>query len=59
MARRLRRGPSSEGLREYVLVTAFLALAVAGVLILFGDEIRAALGLWTAPPPEPPPSEQH
>jgi hypothetical protein len=57
MARRLRRGPSREGVREYVFVTVFLALAVAGALILFGDEIRGALGLGAAPPP-PPPSEQ-
>jgi hypothetical protein len=57
MARRLRRGPSREGLREYVLVMLFLALAVAGALILFGDEIRGALGLGAAAPPPPPPSE--
>ncbi len=44
MARR-RRGPSREGLREYALVTAFLALAAAGAIILFGEPIRAALGL--------------
>ncbi len=44
MARR-RRGPSREGLREYALVTAFLALAAAGAIILFGDQLRAALGL--------------
>ncbi len=54
MARKPRRGQSSEGLREYVLVTLFLALAVAGALILFGDEIRGALGLA---PARPPPSE--
>ncbi len=58
MIRKRRRGPSGEGLREYVLVTLFLALAVAGALILFGDDIRGALGLRTAVPPEPPPSEQ-
>jgi hypothetical protein len=45
MARKPRRGPSREGLREYALVTAFLALAAAGAVILFGDQIRAALGL--------------
>ncbi len=44
MARR-RRGPSREGLREYALVTAFLALAAAGAILLFGDQIRGALGL--------------
>ncbi len=45
MSRRPRRGPSREGLREYALVTAFLALAAAGAVILFGDQIRGALGL--------------
>jgi len=44
MARKLRRRPSSQGIWEYALVTAFLALAAAGAWILFGDEIRAALG---------------
>ncbi len=58
MARRLRRGSSREGVREYAFVTVFLALAVAGALILFGDEIRGALGLRTATPPETPPAEQ-
>jgi hypothetical protein len=56
MARKPRRWPSSEGLREYVLVTLFLALAVAGALILFGDEIRGTLGLGPAAPPPPPPA---
>jgi hypothetical protein len=45
MTRRQRRGPSREGLREYALVTAFLILAAAGAIILFGEQIRAALGL--------------
>ncbi len=45
MPKRPRRGPSREGLREYALVTAFLALAAAGAVILFGDQIRSALGL--------------
>ena len=37
------------GLVEYALVTAFLALAAAGAIAIFGDEIRAALGLRPAP----------
>jgi hypothetical protein len=45
MPRKPRRGPSREGLREYVLVTAFLVLAAAGAVILFGEELRGALGL--------------
>jgi hypothetical protein len=44
MARKLRRRPSSQGLWEYALLTAFLALAAAGAWILFGDQLRAALG---------------
>jgi len=51
-------GGSTGGVLEYALVTAFLALAVAGALILFGDEIRGALGLRSpAPPPRPTPLE--
>ncbi len=38
-----------QGLVEYAFVSAFLALAVAGALAIFGDEIRGALGL--RPPP--------
>lgn len=34
-----------QGLVEYALVTAFLALAAAGAIAVFGDEIRGALGL--------------
>ena len=40
-----------QGLLEFAFVTAFLALAVAGALAIFGDEIRAALGLRGTPPP--------
>lgn len=43
-----------QGLVEYALVTAFLALAAAGAVALFGDEIRGALGLRA--PPAPPPA---
>lgn len=38
-----------QGLVEYAFVSAFLALAVAGALAIFGDEIRGALGLQPAP----------
>jgi hypothetical protein len=41
-----------QGLAEYALVTAFLALAAAGTIAVFGDEIRGALGLRA--PPAPP-----
>jgi hypothetical protein len=30
---------------EWLIVTAFLALAAAGAVAIFGDEIRAALGI--------------
>jgi hypothetical protein len=39
-----------QGLVEYAFLTAFLALAAAGALALFGDEIRGALGLRSAAP---------
>jgi len=42
-----------QGLTEYALVTAFLALAALGAIAIFGDEIRGALGLR---PPSAPPS---
>ena len=41
--------PSRQGLVELLLVTAFLALAAAGTVALFGDELRQALGV-RAPP---------
>ncbi len=34
-----------QGVTEWALVTAFLALAAAGAVAIFGDEIRAALGV--------------
>lgn len=36
--------PSRQGLAELVLLTGFLALAAAGAVILFGDELRQAFG---------------
>jgi hypothetical protein len=47
-----RRGPSRQGLTEYVLVTLFLAIAAAGTVAIFGDELRAAFGV--RPPPAAP-----
>jgi Flp pilus assembly pilin Flp len=38
---------------EYLLVFAFVALAVAGALALFGDELRAALGTVPTRPAPP------
>jgi len=53
-------GPANRArLVEYLLVTAFLALAAAGAVALFGDELRGALGMErpaaTAVPAETPP----
>jgi hypothetical protein len=45
-----------QGLVEYALVTAFLALVAVGALAVFGDEIRGALGLRTAPAPASAPA---
>ena len=39
-----------QGLVELALVTAFLALAAAGAVAIFGDEVRAALGVAPAAP---------
>jgi hypothetical protein len=41
---------TNRGLVEYLLLTAFLALAAAGAVAVFGEELRAALGLS---PPAP------
>jgi hypothetical protein len=37
--------PSRQGLVELLLVTGFLALAAAGAVALFGDELRQAFGV--------------
>jgi hypothetical protein len=42
--------PSRQGLLELVLVAGFLALAAAGGVALFGDELRQAFGAPTPPP---------
>ena len=44
------RPPSRKGMVEYLLVVAFVSLAIVGAVALFGDEIRAAIG----PPPVRP-----
>jgi len=47
-----------QGVTEWALVTAFLALAAAGAVAIFGDEIRGALGVRPAaraPAPRPAP----
>jgi hypothetical protein len=41
--------PSRRGLTEYLLLVAFLALAAAGGLAVFGDDLRAVFGV--RPPP--------
>ncbi len=42
-----------QGVTEWAFVTAFLALAAVGAVAIFGDEIRAALGV---PQPARPPA---
>jgi hypothetical protein len=48
-----------QGLREWALVTVFLALAAAGAAHFLGDDIRAAFGVRGPPAvrvePTPPP----
>lgn len=39
-----RRPASREGIAEYLIVFAFVALAIIGAVALFGDEIRGTLG---------------
>jgi len=48
---RSRDRASREGLLEYVLVAALLALAAAGVAAVFGDRIREAFGVRPRPAP--------
>jgi Flp pilus assembly pilin Flp len=43
-----RSSPSRQGLVEYVLLVAFLALAATGAIVLFGDDVRAVFGLPAA-----------
>jgi hypothetical protein len=48
--------PSRRGLIELLLVTGFLALAAAGAVALFGDELRQAFGVGpSAAGPAPAP----
>jgi Flp pilus assembly pilin Flp len=42
--------PSRRGLVEVLLLTGFLALAAAGAVALFGDELRQAFGASAAGP---------
>ncbi|HTN52287.1 MAG TPA: hypothetical protein VML50_07805 [Anaeromyxobacter sp.] len=48
--------PSRQGLLEYLLLVGFLALAAAGAIALFGDELRSAFGLRPARPPAAAPA---
>jgi hypothetical protein len=47
--RRSRDRASREGLLEYLVVAALLALAAAGVAAVFGDRIREAFGARPRP----------
>ncbi len=43
---------SRQGVVEYLIVVAFVAIAIVGAVAIFGEEIRAALG---TPPVHPAP----
>ena len=47
-----------QGLLEWALVTAFLAVAAAGAVHLWGDEIRVAFGARRASPVRSEPAPQ-
>ncbi len=46
------RQASRQGLVEYLIVVAFVTIAIVGTVAVFGDELRAALG---TPPVRPSP----
>ncbi len=46
--------PSRQGLVEYFIVLALLALAAVGTVAIFGDDVRALFGI--APPRAAAPS---
>jgi pilus assembly protein Flp/PilA len=39
--RRLRRDESGQGMTEYIIIVALIAIAAIGVVTIFGDNIRA------------------
>jgi hypothetical protein len=45
-----RAAPSRQGLVELALLVAFLILAAAGTVAVFGDELRAALSRGSGAP---------
>jgi hypothetical protein len=47
--RRKPRGPSRQGLVEYLLVTGFLLVAAAGAVAIFGGELRDVFGVRGPP----------
>jgi len=38
--RRLRRGEKGQGMTEYIIIVALIAIAAIGVVTIFGDNIR-------------------
>jgi hypothetical protein len=51
--RRKQRGPSRQGLVEYLLVTGFLLVAAAGAVAIFGGELRDVFGVGSPPATSP------
>ena len=41
MLRKLRKGRRGQGMTEYIIIVALIAIAAIGVVSLFGDNIRA------------------
>ena len=42
--KRLRRSESGQGMTEYIIIVALIAVAAIGVVTIFGDNIRALFG---------------
>lgn len=41
----LRKAPRGQGMTEYIIIVALIAIAAIGVITLFGDNIRALFGM--------------
>ena len=44
-ARKLRRARRGQGMTEYIIIVALIAIATIGVITLFGDNIRKLFGM--------------
>ena len=48
LLRRLRRDERGQGMTEYIIIVALIAIAAIGVVTLFGDNIRALFAASTS-----------